>query len=265
MKYARMLLFALLFFLTACTQSTIADTPAAMAGDTPAPVSVPTPSPAPSPAATPAAPVQGFRHPVPYISEMRLYPDIDIFTLADLSLGPVTITSTQEEVRQALGEPDTVANHPYHSSGAVQTYHYDGCRIGFVWAEDGYVMQHCSYTGEDLKTPRDIGIGSPVRDTILAYAGQIEKAMDNRAIFYRSNAGSDSPEAVPPSGIMYRGLTATEWILQFSIPVEANPYAGYTQAQIEEQYKAMPYYTLRLTTEHGKVTQIDMIMGPYTE
>lgn len=268
MKSIRMIIFVLLLFLTACTPSVSTDTPGESAAGSPSPspnltTSVPTPTPAPS--VDQATPPQGLAHPVPYISEIRLYHEIDVFTREDLALGPIAITSTQEDVLQALGEPENVTNNPFHSLGVVQTYYYQDCKIDFLLIENTYVIQNCTITVGDKQTPRGIGIGTTVRDTLLAYVDRIELAMDNRAIFYRSNAGSHSPEAVPPSGTIFPGETNAEWVFQFAIPVELNPYAGYTQEQIEERYKAMWYYMLRFTTEYGKVTRIDMSLGHYTE
>lgn len=267
MKYIRMIVFVFLFFLTACSQNVSTDTPAATSSDSPSPTPIVTPAPAETapPPSDRATPQQGLAHPVPYISDIRLYHDVDVFTLADLALGPVAITSTQKDVTDVLGEPDRITDDPFHALGTMQTYHYPDCRIDFLLTNDDYVLQKCTVTGGDQTTPRDIGIGATVRDTLLAYVDQIESVTDNRAIFYRSNAGSDSPEAVPPSGVIFAGEAGSEWILQFTIPVEANPYAGYTQDQIEEHYTTMWFYTLRFTTAYGKVTRIDMSLGHYME
>ena len=267
MKYRRMLVIVLLFSLTACSQTVSTDTddltmscpsitPAAM----PTPLSTQTPLPSDQ-----ATPVQGLTHPVPYISEIRLYSDIEAFALEDLALGPVCISSTQEDVIQALGEPERIANHPFHGLDMVQAYHYDDFQIDFSLTDGAYVLQSCSVTGGELQTPRGIGIGATVKETLLAYVDRIESVADNRAIFYRSNAGSRSPEAVPPSGVIFQGDTRGEWVLQFVIPVEPNPYAGYTQEQIEERYRTMRFYTLRFTTKYGKVTRIDISLGHYVE
>jgi len=266
MKYIRMIVFVLLFILTACSQTASTDTPAPSSSESPSsvPIATPMPEPNPSPSGR-AAPQQGPAHPIPYISDIRLYPYVELFTLEDIALGPVAITSTQEDVTKALGEPARITNNPFHALGVMQTYHYPDCRIDFILIDSAYVLQRYTVTGGDQTTPRGIGVGATVRDTVLAYVDRIERSADNRAIFYRSNAGSDSPVAVPPSGVIFRDDTSGEWILQFTVPVESNPYAGYTQAQIEEQYAAMWFYTLRFAAEHEKVTRIDMILGHYIE
>ena len=268
MKRKRMIVIVLLLSLTACSQTVSTDTSRETPAGSLSPALIVTPAPAPTPAPSPsdrATPVQGLAHPVPYISDLRLYHDIDAFTLEDLALGPVSVTSTQEDVIQALGEPARVTNNPFHSLGVMQTYHYRDCRIDFLLIDNAYVLQNFSVTGGELKTPRGIDIGATVRDTLLAYVDRIESVEDNRAIFYRSNAGSVSLEAVPPSGVIFQGEAGSEWVLQFTIPVESNPYAGYTQAQIEELYTAMWFYTLRFVTAYGKVTRIDMSLGHYIE
>jgi|GEM_PF-4275225 len=266
MKRTRMIVIVFLLFLTACSQ-TVSNTPVATPFDSPSPTPISTPeptAPAPSPSDQ-ATPVQGLAHPVPYISDIRLYHDIDVLTLQDLALGPVTVTSTQEDVLRALGEPQRITNNPFHALGVMQSYRYPDCRVDFLLTDNDYVLQKYTITGGDQTTPRGIGIGDSVRDTILAYVDRIETVTDNRAIFYRGNAGSESPEAVPPSGVIFAGEEKGEWVLQFSIPVEQNPYAGYTQAQIEERYKMMWFYTLRMTTAYGKVTRIEISLGHYME
>ena len=267
MKYTRMIVIVFLFFLAACAQKVSTDTPAATSSDSPSAAAIETPAPTETAPAISdrTTPQQGLAHPVPYISDIRLYHDIDVFTPADLALGPVAITSTQEDVTEALGEPDRITSDPFHALGMMQTYHYPDCRIDFLLTEDDYILQRCAVTGGDQTTPRGIGIGATVRDTILAYVDRIESVKDNRAIFYRSNAASDSPAAVPPSGVIFAGESGGEWILQFTIPVESNPYAGYTQEQIEDRYTTMYFYILRFTTAYGKVTRIDISLGHYVE
>lgn len=266
MKHTRMIIIVFLFFLTACSQ-TVSNTPAATPSGLPSPTPAMTPAPttpSPSPSGQ-ATPQQGLAHPVPYISEMRLYPEVDVFTIQDLALGSIAITSTQSDVIQALGEPEHITNNPFHALGVMQTYHYQDFLVDFLLTDDDYILQKCTVTGGSQTTPRGIGVGATVRETILAYVDQIETVTDNRAIFYRSNTGSDSPEAVPPSGVIFPGEDNGEWVLQFAIPVEQNPYAGYTQEQIERMYQNMWFYTLRFVTAYGKVTQIEISRGHYME
>lgn len=267
MKHSGMIVIVLFLFLTACSQNVSSDTRIATPFDSPSPTPVMTPepvTPSPSPSGQ-ATPPQGLAHPVPYISDIRLYHDVDVFTPEDLALGSVSISSTQEDVMEVLGEPTRITNNPFHSLGVVQTYRYPDCQIDFLLTGDVYVLQKYTVTGGYQTTPRGIGIGDTVRDTLLAYVDRIESVADNRAIFYRGNTGSQSPAAVPPSGVIFAGEDNGEWILQFVIPVEANPYAGYTQAQIEERYATMWFYTLRFVTAYGKVTRIDIGLNHYME
>lgn len=267
MKSICMIIIALLFFLSACSDTAHTDAPIETVDNMPSPSITTTAAPvlSPTPVSAAETPVQGLTHPVPYISEMRLYSDVDVFSQGDLAFGPITITSAQEDILREFGQPQDILNDSYHDLGTVQTYIYPDWEITFLLVDDTYVLQDFCLTGGDLKTPRDIGVGSAVRDTIYAYVDQIEAVMDNRAIFYRGNTGSESLEAVPPSGTMWRSGTSTEWILQFSIPIETNPYAGYTRQQIEDIYRTMWYYSLRFTTKYGKITQISMTMGHYEE
>lgn len=262
----RMIAVALLLFLTACSHTAVDPT---ANGDTGSPALIPSPAPPEStPAASPSplqTPVPGLVNPVPFLSEIRLYSHTDIFTVDDMNLGGIAISSTPEDVTGILGQPDETVDLPHYASGPGLRYVYPDAQATFLEKDDAYILQDLTLTGGDLRTPRDIGIGSYIKEALLVYVDQIEFFTDNLAIFYRCNMGSSSLVAVPPSASMWAAGPSTEWIFQLSIPTETNPYAGYSQEQIEENYQDIQYYSLRFTTRYGRVTRINMTMGPYTQ
>lgn len=277
MKSIGMIILALLLLMTACTSTAFTDRPvetnSTVPSSTPLPPTTPM-QPTPALESTPvstitqtsASQTPAQTYPIPYISDLLLYSHTDLFSQDDLVLGPVAIASTQEDILRILGEPDQIIDKPSYALGPAKQYRYACGEMTFLLIDDTYILHEFLLTGGDFKTPRDIGIGSFVRDVIQAYVDQLEcTVLDNLAIFYRSNTDSISLKAVPPSGIMWRGSSSTAWMLQFSIPVETNPYAGYTQEQIEEMYTSMWHYSLRFSTKYGTVRQISMTMGPYAE
>ena len=157
MKSVHMIVIALLLFLPACTPIVTTDTPPETAGSSPSPTLIATAIPSLLPSDSQATPIPGLAHPVPFISEIRLYADIDVFTLEDLALGPITIASTQEDILQAIGDPDSITNDPFHVLGVVQTYHYRDCRIDFLLVDSVYLIQNCTVT-EEIGRPRGISV-----------------------------------------------------------------------------------------------------------
>ena len=118
--------------------------------------------------------------------------------LAPDALGPLPVESSQDEAREAFGEPDEIEEVNLGMGPAPQvtwTYEMEGGTVRLNFATETDELRQYVVTTPELETAEGIAVGSTQKDVLLAYGNGLPLAPIGDGLIY-NGSGTDRPPAL---------------------------------------------------------------------